>query len=547
MTRAGVLLWTILAASAVGLGCGGRSGLGIFDYEPPEGDAGPGAPDAAVDAVVPDAGPDAGDGGADAGPPLPFEGPLDVIGVESLATGDLRIITLRDAADSAGPLEIHGLNEETGEFELLCAGGDATDASRVRLPREPGEEPTATDERLLVEHSDCGRPPTCPQRELFLLDLECGAVGAPIEDAVTHAVASSGTIYTLDLGGDLHRWDAETGDSEVIATGVGALRFDGRETFWSVQDGELIRRDLSGEVTGRAGNGVRTYWLRTGTGEVAFADETGVHVWEEGTEMPWLAEAGACRPVYVHDALTMYSPCQAGALVVLDRERGDRFEVSDGVGAVPHAQWNDDVRQVAYAIDPEAPVGSSGPVAPRPWKDVYVFEPGEGSTFLASQAYIVRHLSQGRIGIVHDAMDDVGALSVWTGGSSLVPVATDVAEVSTGLPVYAALAEFDGSTGTLLAVDRDDFAVTPIATGVPRKAFLVGRPGPEMVYLRDVDPELGAGTLETFALAEGAARTVDVRVTPGFVRVAQPAPGGVVYAVYDGQRSDVRFHFFDEP
>lgn len=551
-----MVVWVERLAVLAGLwltvaGCGGRSDLGIFDHDRPEGDVDGGthatsdaavSSDAAepVDAASPmDAAPD-----ADAGPPLPFEGPLEVLRTASLDSGELRVLTLRNATDGPGPLEIHALDEETGDFELTCTAGDATNVSRLSVPSAPGEELTAADERLLVEHSDCGRPPTCPPRELSLVDLDCQPVGEPIADAVSRAITAPGTIYVLDQAGDLRRWDVITGEHEIIASGVGSLRFDGRETFWTIQDGEVIRRNLDGEITGRAGTMVRSLWMRRGTGEVAFADADGVHIWIEGEDAPQLIEPGGCRPVYAHDVLMLLAPCDTGSLVLLDRAADERWEVADDVGATPHAQWNDHVQQVAYVVDPDATVGSGGPTASRPWRDVWVFEPDGGSTHLASQARVVRHLRMGTIGLIHDVEDGVGTFSVWNGGTELQHVADRIGHLQNGNPVHALIADYEDGVGRLLAVDPEDLSVTTVADGVPARAIRIARSGPEMVYLADMDPALDTGSLQAFSRSEGVPETLDTMVTPGFIRVSSPEPG-VIYAVFDGMRSDIRFAFLE--
>lgn len=535
MTSGARAAWVLALVSCGASACGGRSALSIT---PPSGiDA---SYDASYDAAV-----DAGDGGS----VLPFEGPLEVIGADTLPSGELRVITLRNATDRAGTLEIHALDPETDRFERLCSAGMATNASLLpSLPAAPAGDGGTNDggtaseqRRLLVERSDCGRPPTCPPREVSMIDLDCHRVGAPIANAVSWFPTPLGTTYVLRQGGDLLAWDERTGQSHVIATGVGSLRFDGMHTFWTVQNGEVIRRDLTGQVTGRASDAARALWLRPGTDEVAYDDAEGVHIWAATDPSPELVQAGACRPQYVFDALMFYSPCDTGSLTIADRGSGDRYTIADHVGGVVEAQWNDQYRHATYVVDPSAPVGPEGPVATRPWRDAWVFEPPDTRIHLASDVLAVRYLGKGRVGVIGNAHGEVGTLSIWTGGASSIEVAQGVVEMKTGQAVHAVLADFDGKQGRLLAVDAQTFSATDVSTGVPRQGYLVSATPPELVFVRDVDPILGTGTLEAYSSRTGEVTRLDTGVTPGFIRVSAPAPGAVIYAVFDGERSDVRF------
>jgi hypothetical protein len=561
--------WRVAAcASLLALlvaGCGGRK---LNPLDPDPADAGDGAFDAGPDAYVPeldaevdagwdagmDAGPDAGmDAGADAAPDAepdaeedagPQEPPEPLrLTTTVYSDGILRAVALRGTHPSYGDLEIWQLNDETQTFAPRCEGGVITQASHLTV------SPAPKDERLLVQRSRCGIPPTCVQRTFQLVNMDCDPIGEPVDNVVAHIATAQYGVFLLQKEvasepGDILQLNSTTGEVTHVASGVTTMRFDSQfQVFWNTEDGKLVRRAIDGTFLAEYGTDVTAVFTRAGADEVTYVDGPNNGTGDlyrlttpEGP--PVLLGAGACAPQYIGASLLFRWPCSTGRLVLHDLTSTDQHIIAEGVTAVPYGLW----LASPTAANPRHITYRQGPDA---WVAFPPFGMGDHH-HLTDNVVSLQHFQHGRVGIRRDAVAGGSVLEAWVDGA-FAHIADGVQGVNNAAPNYAVLADWNGSTGSLLAADSrsDTFPTTFVASGVPPTGYRVFGRGalPQAFgYVRDFDTTttVGTGTLELMAPDTGGRQLVDTNVTVSFLRVTAPVEA-VVYAYFDGTLSEIRF------
>jgi hypothetical protein len=551
--KVAVLAFPVVALVA---GCGGRR---LQPIDPDPADAGEGAFDAGPDAYVPelDAGPDADvDAGMDAAPDAEVDaGPQEPPEPLRLTTtvysdGILRAVALRGTHPSYGELEIWQLDGETNTFAPRCDGGTITQARHLTVL------PAPKDERLLVQRSRCGIPPSCVQRSFQIVNMDCDPIGEAVDNVVAHIATAQHGVFLLQKEvasepGDILQLDSITGEVTHVASGVTTMRFDaGNQVFWNTEDGKLVRRAIDGSFLAEYGSAVSAVVLRAGADEVTFVDGpnngTGdLYRLTDPEGSPVLLGAGGCAPQYIGASLLFRWPCNTGRLNLHDLTSTDQHIIDEGVTGMLYGLWlasptATNPRHITYRVGSDA------------W---LAFPPFGMADYvhLTDNVSSLRHFQHGRVGIFRDAAAGASVLEAWVEGS-FVHIADGVRGLTNAAPNYAVLADWNGSTGNLLAADSrsDAFPTTFVASGVPATGFRVfGRAGglPQAFgYVRDFDTStaVGTGTLELMAPDTGGRQLVDTHATVSFLRVTAPVEA-VVYAYFDGTLSEIRFAPFNLP
>jgi hypothetical protein len=307
--------------------------------------------------------------------------------------------------------------------------------------------------------------------------------------------------------------------------------FMDKTTFWLVEDGALVLRDIEGNTLVSAGSGVTEVAAAPDGTELAFVDEGGLFVMkvEDLTPAPIVTEGAPCKVKYTWlsaPTLTYREDCALGNLAILDRSTGDKWLFSsDVVDAqtlpVLDAMW------VFFLREPPGgerelwavPEGSEPVlVGVDPYPEVYMLGFGhEHGSFV-----ILEHDSENGTG-------GTGTLGAWTPAGGFEPLLEGVGWFSTRNEYLPVVADREGDVGALVALELDTLVSALRVEGVHWMTVRSSPQAPVLGYIRGWDSALGAGTFEVWIQPTGQQVTVDEGVSE-FRELFWPEPGAV-YAV----------------
>lgn len=317
--------------------------------------------------------------------------------------------------------------------------------------------------------------------EINFFAFNCKEVIEPIDNSSLPQVAfpdvSPEGLLALSASGDLYFVKPEERERILVASGVSQARTHG-DTLWAVEDGRLVIRDRDLEIIAETGSAVREFAITGGsTVHAAYVDEEGLFAFNEEDGATLVATTG-CTPIaWGADTVAYLDPCDERRLRVIIP--GDRLGKT------------------------EETVTLIGP------RNVILHD--RAQAFFGSQVTEIL-LLQGEPGA------DRGSLVVSTLAEDAEPeegvlrLDTLVLEESDAtLRWGVALTHFDGVSGTLVQVVREDNDITGLRPLAERVAQLPGGTASSgRGILTDFDGQTGTLNLlltnaeetSTFTLAE---------------------------------------------
>lgn len=335
-----------------------------------------------------------------------------------------------------------------------------------------------------------------------------------------------GAYLARSVGGSLLWIDPWAPSIRILGEQVSSHGHVGSMTFWLVEEGALVVRDIEGKTLASVGSGV-TEVASAGDGtELAFVDEGGLFVMSlaDQTPVPVATEGAPCKPKYLslpEPTLTYREDCAVGALSLLDRSTGEKQIFSNAVTDV-HSIYVSDGPWVFFLREP---AGGE--------RELWVIHEGSEPVLVGEGPDPVLY-KIGR-GDHHDFFvllgedGGIGTLGRWTPDGGFEPLLAGVGW-SIGVNGYLmAVAEREGDVGALRVLDLDTLDSVLRVEGVPWTTVRSSRQAPALGYIRGWDGALGAGTFEVWIEPTGEQVVVDEGVSE-YQELLWPEPGAI-YAV----------------
>lgn len=337
------------------------------------------------------------------------------------------------------------------------------------------------------------------------VDFDCKTVIESIPDAslpqIAFPAASPEGLLALTLQGDLYQVNAVHQRLDSIANEVTIARTD-TDRLWTIENGELVLRDVEYRELERFGTGVTEFTLPGGTVlQVAFMDENGLSVWNEDDGVTLVSET-ACGPTsWGLDVVAYYDPCETQKLHVytlggrlgLEEEfvhiEGPEGAVDLVSSLVVFGQGHRTSEFMFLAAGPSGNQLMLGTIDAEP-------EVMDGTVQMES-VVIADNNATIRSGVPYTDWDGVSGTLMdrerdeegTTVG--VIAVAPGVASLPGGTPysLAGALTNFDGTTGTLEVLIRtgDDIESQLIADRVPLQTQSVEAETGRRAFIGDSD------------------------------------------------------------
>jgi hypothetical protein len=261
--------------------------------------------------------------------------------------------------------------------------------------------------------------------------------------------------------------------------------------FWTIEAGELVRRDQRGREQLRKGKQVRDLYLLGSDGEHAYVDERGLFLNRAGTEKKVTSDGCRLRTLdqFLPGAVAYLSPCDSFRLTVATPE-GEVYHYAENVDVYDVQRGQLLFMSVSETTSTFWAVSPSKPDEPR-------------RLFEVPRVRIedLWNAPNGVLRLIVRQLDD--SLTLLEINPSLTPVVPKIHQdrIVTFQPAQHALAFLDEDE-TLVMRDRDTLAVLHVAEGVTRSAFrfAFGGKATSLVYLSTTDPEALLGRLEMHVL-----------------------------------------------
>lgn len=172
------------------------------------------------------------------------------------------------------------------------------------------------------------------KRELMLLDEHCVVHGpyAEVDTETLHGFMTrndprgvalfrdaANALFLLDPWHEPALRPLATSVSDVA---VGPSDSHNDDLLWTIEDGTVVQRDLSGTLRAALGTDVVELAVSKGDARIAYVDGTTLYEAVGPRFRPTRVAQDACNPHYATDALEFFSPCE-------ERQLGMRF-LSDG-------------------------------------------------------------------------------------------------------------------------------------------------------------------------------------------------------------------------
>ncbi|HEX7668695.1 MAG TPA: hypothetical protein VF395_03885 [Polyangiaceae bacterium] len=478
----------------------------------------------------------------------------------------------------------HELGEATPRFALFPFLGGAG----CRTGRADSPSPHFTSSPLppfvaYVENAYQGNP-----RRLHFTNPRCEEPLAPIDTAgLPFSTLDDPPGFLALASGDLLFLEPWAKKRTVVAAAVSQV-VPSDDKIWSIEDGQLVVRDLKFKVLQHLGTDVKEFdHTDKSVPRVAFVDGTDLFVVTDKFETPKKIDSDVCNvqfPSGWHGrGIAYFSPCDSQQLVLFGSahasdpgpgENDARYELGASVVGDPTVGFLGDETFAFFMSkpDPDLPTGLFGGAiteAPEHIADdpeTSSRRPDVGSPLVSR----VADLWQVKV----DVTGDVGRLVRWKPGSPPKELARaveyrddplaiinfdgktgdlvriDDAGVSRvlakGVPKggilssddgLAAVTDSDGSLGTLIVAPPDTFAFEKVAARVKAFRFIQNLHG--IGYLQDFDSTAKTGLLGVRVIATGDTFELGVRASE-WTEVGLPEPG-VMYVVPDGERAGIWF------
>ena len=316
--------------------------------------------------------------------------------------------------------------------------------------------------------------------------------------------------FALNDNRELHVLDPWKEAQARIAGAVTGVEL-GSDVLWTIENGELVERDVALVELRRLGTAVSELVVNQLGQQAAYIDAAGVHLIPALGEQPILLDSDACELSNVFlgrfeawQWLSYLSPCASRRLVAVQTETRERFELGENAStpAGIYAAGGARVEGHAFYVTDAVTVEPTGPAA-----ELWAFEdvvqvgtlwggrlnaaPARGPERAVFQS--MNYPWEGKLRVVVDFDGVKGRLVEWNYETGSI---TELAQgvVATNGPEV--LANFDGTVGDLLMIEQD-LSPAVLAQRVP----LISSYGPK--FMRSVLADFD-GTTGTLLLFDGA-------------------------------------------
>jgi hypothetical protein len=465
------------------------------------------------------------------------------------------LLSIRDPQPDGGILQITPLDRPDAHCEVGWVGGELSVVAQTRGGNDPGDDVIDIHDGAAVQVITWGRDAGVRVGDLMHIDMQCQRRDPSLTDVVDLLQMDGGAWLATTATGELWRLVPEAGERQLLATNVVALeaglrsgRTDDFTMVWTIEGGEVVAREATGDVLQRFGEGATDLTAVTST--AYFTNHDGVHKQSGLEPAPVLIEAGGCRPAPATGLVYSLAPCEERRLVARDPGTGEQWAFGDDVSLPLVVGPGFDGRPLAvFATGPErddlahlwgrALTARIQPPLETVW---FAASPDEQHMVGHDISYIAMAALR-REGIewavLHEPVPNQGTLLRWSASEGARELADGVAWLRGSWIVH----QFDGSVGELARFEDGGPTLEVKAAGVlPESVRFVHFPGMHLAYLRDADPDTGSGTLEVQALVPHTAPPKHVRDNVRqFLGLSAPQPGFVLAVVADDGSEQVIF------
>lgn len=479
----------------------------------------------------------------------------------------------------------------SGVFEHLVVGGTEPDGAYVVARREEegghwegvvvtlGDDPKRCSlgeiwsYDTLYQHPAFGSTPArVDKRSARILAMEGepedGAGKLLVFDAQCHEILRGPVVKAPDFGwwvwddqGEIEGATALTVDGTLLwidpwegttrTLGEQVTRFGRLDSslFWLVEGGVMTVRDHAGNKVASAGTGVTEVAALLYGGEVAYVGDGGLFVLkvDEKASVSIPTAGVPCKPQYLYleaPTLAYLDDCAAGNLALLDRLTGEKQVYSSSVTKVQEVYMEGGVLQLFFHREPPGgerelwtiPAGTSTPIhvgnSPDPVRSWVGYRKDHGFF------------------VVLDHDGETGTLGTWRPNAGFSPLLEGVSGFQLGWSgseggYLTAVAERKGDIGALVGLDLSSSLEASFRVeGVPWTSARYSAQAPVLGYIRDWDPEMGAGTFELWIQPLGQTLLVDEGVSE-LRELYWPKPGAV-YAARTAGKEGLRIGYYDQ-
>lgn len=432
--------------------------------------------------------------------------------------------------------------------------------------------------------------PSGSARRLHLTGSECQEPIAPIENTgfplIPPSLGDPPGYLALTGGSDLLFLEPWVPKQTTIATDAHGTQIL-PDKIWSIEGGNLVARTHAFDVLARFGTNVTEFATTTETvARTAFVDGGALFVVTDDFKTVTQIEPDACKVGFPSGfrgrGLSYYAPCASERLVLYGSpllsdpgpgQSDQKFPLSDSATGNPQIAFSGDQGFVFFVSnsDPNATNGTLwGGAIGSTLESI-----AAGPQLDGRRAPIIQ-LEGTSWRMLVEVTARVGRLIQWNPGATPNTIAESVAEeddplaivnydgkvgdlaildsvgisaiVAKGVPRggidveprgIAAITEFDGTSGTLLASPADASRFDAVAPQVSLKGFGVIQSLAAVAYLHDYDPRSRSGMLGVRVIESGDTFDTGVRASE-WVEVGWPQPG-LLYVVPNGNHQGIWF------
>lgn len=343
--------------------------------------------------------------------------------------------------------------------------------------------------------------------------------------------AADGSLVFLDP------WE---GTEAVFAREVSALiPFD--DGVWLIEDGRAVRRDLDGRVLARHGDNVRELLPLTTTGDLAYVDDSGLVLHEDGEDIVVAEDACRVRPFssFMPGALAYFAPCDERKLQIRKKD-GETLSYEPSIESLI-AQPG----RIFFTVNRDVEETSGEVPTTELWL-LSVAAPDEPRKLSVQPRFHLDALwpvSSGRLLLAARQPDESISLWLLDPGADEHTRITPVDEGFASVRLYEDAIALVKTDGSLQLRDLGSLRELLSAQNVSNVRFIFGENDTALAYIENVDEQTGVGDLELhFLSGEHFSIAKDVRE---FREVWWPE-SGLVYAA-SGDEPGVYFSRVDVP
>lgn len=393
---------------------------------------------------------------------------------DRVAAGRFSLVTVAGTDSEGAFLTALDLDDGPSMAVVPLAGGPGCRASTASTYDFYPADPTSALQTFVAVLEPANQ--SAPVR-LHVIDTQCHEAlpsvdGANFPFQTGHENEYPG-FFTLTTDGRLIFLNPWHSEERTLSNDARTVRFSD-DAMWSLEEGQVVVRDLSLRVLGRFGTDVQELVLSSdGSSKAAFRDGVNVYSWTDPTKAPEQIDQDACSvsSPFGFSGLSYRSPCADRQLVLYGTTQSGSTTPTKWVvpssqstiGAPTIRSW--DGRSFVFFLTNDDATASSGTLWAAPVGGDTIEKLGDGVGLNgAGVPSIVRNGRE--LWFLTDLTSGVGQLQSWQPEHPVNGVASGVVSLSPPL----AIADFDGKVGNLRAITGTSSGV--LLRGVPRRGLL---------------------------------------------------------------------------